>query len=288
MMAEAKIGIIGGSGLYQIPGIEDTWEVEVDTPFGPPSAPIVVGRLAGRQVAFLARHGQGHRYLPSEVPARANIYALKSLGVERIVAISAVGSLQEKIHPLDLIIPDEYVDWTRGRPSTFFGRGIAVHVSFEPPTCPHLRAHLYEACQHAGARVHPAGTYICMEGPAFSTKAESRIYRQWGLDVIGMTAMPEAKLAREAEICYATLALVTDYDVWHEVEDGVTGEMVLDNLLKNTAMAQEVIRAVLPMLDGPRDCPCSSALATAIFTSPEAIPSEERERLGLLLGKYVK
>ena len=287
-MAEAKIGIIGGSGLYQMTGIEETWEVELDTPFGPPSAPLVVGRLAGRQVAFLARHGPGHRYLPSEVPARANIYALKSLGVERIVAISAVGSLQEEVHPLDIVVPDQYVDWTRGRPGTFFGRGIAVHVSFEPPACPHLRARLHEAGQSAGARMHPRGSYICIEGPAFSTKAESRIYRQWGLDVIGMTALPEAKLAREAEICYATLALVTDYDVWHESEAGVTGEMILDNLRRNTAMAQEIIRAVVPLVDGARDCPCATALATAIFTPSAAMPAEERERLGLLLGRYVQ
>jgi len=286
-MAQAQIGIIGGSGLYQIPGIEETWEVEIDTPFGPPSAPIMVGQLNGKQIAFLARHGRGHRYLPSEVPARANIYALKSLGVERIVAVSAVGSLREEVHPLDLVIPDQYVDWTRGRQSTFFGRGIAVHISFEPPACPDLRAQLHEACQRAGARVHPHGTYICMEGPAFSTKAESRIYRQWGLDVIGMTAMPEAKLAREAEICYATLALVTDYDVWHESEVGVTGEMILENMRRNIAMAQQVIREVVPMLDGVRNCPCTSALATAIFTAPEAVSSEGRERLRLLLGKYL-
>jgi 5'-methylthioadenosine phosphorylase len=286
-MAEAKIGIIGGSGFYQMPGIEETWEVEVDTPFGPPSAPIIVGRLAGKQVAFLARHGRGHRHIPSEVPVRANIYALKSLGVERILSISAVGSLREEIHPLDVVIPDEYVDWTRGRPGTFFGRGIVVHVSVEPPACPHLREQLREACQRAGARVHYGGNYICIEGPAFSTKAESRVYRQWGMDIIGMTAMPEAKLAREAEICYATLALVTDYDVWHECEAAVTIEMVLDNLRKNTAMAQDVVRTVVPMLDGARDCCCANALSTAIITAPEAIPVEESERLQLLLGRYL-
>lgn len=287
-MAEAQIGIIGGTGLYQMPGIEEPWEVEVDTPFGPPSAPIVVGRLAGKQVAFLARHGQGHRHIPGEVPVRANIYALKSLGVERIVSISAVGSMRENIHPLDIVIPDEYVDWTRGRPGTFFGRGIAVHISFEPPTCPRLREQLYQACRRAGARVHNGGTYICIEGPAFSTKAESRIYRQWGVDVIGMTALPEAKLAREAEICYATLAFATDYDVWHEGEAGVTVEMILENLHKNTVMAQQVIRAVVPMLDGERTCACATALATSIVTPAEAMPAEERERLGLLLEKYVQ
>jgi len=286
-MAQAQIGIIGGSGFYQMPGIEDTWEVEVSTPFGPPSAPIVVGRLAGRSVAFLARHGPGHRHIPSEVPARANIYALKSLGVERIISISAVGSMREEVRPLDIVIPDEYVDWTRGRPATFFGRGVAVHISLEPPACPHLREQLHAACRQAGARVHYGGTYICIEGPAFSTKAESRIYRQWGVDVIGMTAMPEAKLAREAEICYATLALVTDYDVWHESEAAVTIEMVLHNLRQNTERAQQVVRAVVPLLDGERTCPCATALGTAIITAPEVIPAEERERLALLLGKYV-
>jgi 5'-methylthioadenosine phosphorylase len=286
-MAEAKIGIIGGTGLYQMPGLEEARALEVDTPFGPPSAPIVIGRLGGKRVAFLARHGRGHVHIPGEVPARANIYALKSLGVERIVSISAVGSMREEIHPLDIVIPDQYVDRTRGRPSTMFGRGIAVHISFEPPACPHLREQLYQACLQAGARVHYGGTYICIEGPAFSTKAESRIYRQWGMDVIGMTALPEAKLAREAEICYATLAFATDYDVWHESEAGVTVDMILQNLHKNTAMAQQVICNVVPMLDGERDCPCANALATAIVTAPEAMPQEEKERMALLLCKYL-
>lgn len=286
-MAEAKIGIIGGTGLYQMAGLEEAHEVEVDTPFGPPSAPPVVGRLGGRPVAFLARHGKGHRHIPGEVPARANIYALKALGVERIISISAVGSMREDIHPQDMVIPDQYLDRTHGRPSTLFGRGIAVHISFEPPTCPHLREQLHQACRQAGGRVHYGGTYICIEGPAFSTKAESRTYRQWGVDVIGMTALPEAKLAREAEMCYATLAFVTDYDVWHESEAGVTVEMILENLHKNAERAQEVIRAVVPMLDGERQCPCANALATAIVTRPEAMPAEERERMSLFLSKYL-
>lgn len=286
-MAPAAIGIIGGTGLYQMPGLEEACQVEVETPFGPPSAPLVVGKLDGRVVAFLARHGRGHRHIPGEVPVRANIWALKSLGVERIVSISAVGSMREEIRPLDMVIPDQYVDRTNGRPGTFFGRGIAVHISFDRPTCPHVAEALYRAATQAGGRVHRGGTYICIEGPAFSTKAESRIYRQWGVDVIGMTALPEAKLAREAEMCYATLAFVTDYDVWHESEAAVTVDMILENLHRNTEMAQRVIRAVVPMLDGPRDCPCGSALATAIVTRPEAMPPDEREKMHLLLGKYL-
>ncbi len=286
-MAEAEIGIIGGTGLYQMPGVEDAREVEPETPFGRPSAPIVVGRLAGKQVAFLARHGRGHRHIPGEVPVRANIYALKALGVERIVSISAVGSMREELRPLDMVVPDQYLDRTRGRPATFFGRGIAVHVSFDEPVCPRLSAALYQAAVQSGGRVHCGGTYICIEGPAFSTKAESRVYRQWGVDVIGMTALPEARLAREAEICYATLAFVTDYDVWHESEAAVTVDMILENLQKNAEMAQRVIRAVVPLLDGPRDCPCAEALATAIVTRPEAMPVEEREKMRLLLGKYL-
>ncbi len=286
-MSEAEIGIIGGTGLYRMAGLEEAREVTVETPFGPPSAPIVLGRLEGRRVAFLARHGHGHRFIPGEVPVRANIYALKALGVERVISVSAVGSMREEIRPLDIVIPDQYVDRTYGRPTTFFGRGIAVHISFDRPTCPHLSQVLYRAAVRAGGRVHQGGTYICIEGPAFSTQAESRIYRQWGVDVIGMTALPEAKLAREAELCYVTLALVTDYDVWHESEGVVTVEMILENLRRNTAMAQQVIRNALPLLDGPRDCLCASALKNAIVTAPEAMPAEEKEKLALLLGKYL-
>ncbi len=286
-VAEAEIGIIGGTGLYRMAGLEEAREVEVETPFGPPSAPIVLGRLEGRRVAFLARHGHGHRFIPGAVPVQANIYALKALGVEWVISISAVGSMREEIRPLDIVIPDQYVDRTYGRPTTFFGRGIAVHISFDRPTCPSLGQVLYRAAVQAGGRVHLGGTYICIEGPAFSTQAESRIYRQWGVDVIGMTALPEAKLAREAELCYATLALVTDYDVWHESEGVVTVEMILENLRRNTAMAQQVIRNAVPLLGGPRDCPCASALKNAIVTAPEAMPAEEKERLALLLRKYL-
>jgi 5'-methylthioadenosine phosphorylase len=247
----------------------------------------VVGKLAGKRVAFLARHGRGHRIIPSEIPFQANIYAFKVLGVERIISISAVGSMQEKVQPLDMVIPDQYFDRTRSRPNTLFGRGIAVHISFDEPACPSLSEVVHRAALQAGGRVHRGGTYLCMEGPAFSTKAESRIYRQWGVDVIGMTALPEAKFAREAEICYVTLAFVTDYDVWHESEAAVTVEMILGNLHKNTAMARRVIHEVLPLIDGERDCTCASALAAAIVTPVEAMPLEEREKMSPILGKYV-
>jgi len=285
-MPEATIGIIGGTGLYQMASLEDAREVEVDTPFGPPSNPFVLGQWEGQRVAFLARHGKGHRLIPGEVPARANIFALKALGVEQIISISAVGSMREEIQPLDIVIPDQYFDRTRGRPSTFFGRGIAVHISFDRPVCPQLSEVLYQAAVEVGGRVHRGGTYLCIEGPAFSTKAESRIYRQWGVDVIGMTALPEAKLAREAEICYATLAFATDYDVWHESEAAVTVDMILENLHRNTAVAQQVVRTVLPRLSHERDCPCAHALQNAIVTRPEEMPAEEKERLRPLLGKY--
>ncbi len=286
-MPEATIGIIGGTGLYQMAGLEKIEEVRVETPFGPPSDTILLGTLEGKRVAFLARHGRGHRLIPGYVPARANIFALKALGVEQIISISAVGSMREEIRPLDIVIPDQYFDWTRGRPSTFFGPGLAVHISFDEPTCPTLRALLYDAATRLGARVHFGGTYLCIEGPAFSTRAESRIYRQWGVDVIGMTALPEAKLAREAEICYATLAFVTDYDVWHENEAAVTVDMILENLKRNTALAQEVIRAVVPTLPSVRNCPCASALQNAIVTARDTIPPEEIARLRPLLQKYL-
>jgi 5'-methylthioadenosine phosphorylase len=286
-MPQATIGVIGGTGLYQMAGLEQVEEVRIDTPFGPPSEAIVLGTLGGKRVAFLARHGRGHRLIPGQVPSRANIFALKTLGVEQILSISAVGSMREEIRPLDIVIPDQYFDWTRGRPSTFFGPGVAVHISFDEPTCPTLRQLLYEAATRLGARVHMGGTYLCIEGPAFSTRAESRIYRQWGVDVIGMTALPEAKLAREAEICYATIAFVTDYDVWHESEAAVTVDLILENLRRNTALAQEVIRAVVPLLPTARSCACASALQNAIVTAREAIPAEEKERLRPLLQKYL-
>lgn len=286
-MAEAEIGIIGGTGLYQMEGLADVRRVEVDTPFGLPSDSFVIGTLEGHRVAFLARHGRGHRHIPGEIPVRANIYAFKSLGVERIVSISAVGSMREEIHPLDIVVPDQYFDRTRSRPNTLFGRGIAVHISFDEPVCPRLGTLLYEAAVEAGGRVHRGGTYLCMEGPAFSTQAESRIYRQWGVEVIGMTALPEAKLAREAEICYATLAFVTDYDVWHESESPVTVDMILENLRHNVEMARQVLRVVVPQMDGERDCPCDSALRNAIVTPPDMMPPEERARMGLFLDRYL-
>lgn len=287
-MAEAKIGIIGGTGLYEMDGLENARTIEVDTPFGRPSDHFVVGKLAGKRVAFLARHGRGHRIIPSEVPAQANVYAFKVLGVEQIISVSAVGSMREELRPLDMVIPEQYFDRTRSRPNTLFGRGIAVHVSFDQPVCPHLSEAIYRAALKTGGRVHRGGTYLCIEGPAFSSKAESRIYRQWGVDVIGMTALPEAKFAREAEICYVTLAFVTDYDVWHESEAAVTVGMILENLHKNTAMARQVIREALPLLDAERDCVCANALASAIVTPVDMMPPEEKEKMGPILGRYVR
>jgi len=286
-MSEANIGVIGGSGLYEMEGLAEIEEVRVETPFGEPSEAITIGTLEGVRVAFLPRHGKGHRIMPTELPVRANIYALKSLGVERIISVSACGSMKEEIAPLDIVIPDQLFDRTRTRPSTFFGGGLVVHISFDEPFCPELSGLLYEAAKEVGARVHKDGTYICIEGPQFSTKGESRIYRQWGVDVIGMTAIPEAKLAREAEICYATLAMVADYDVWHEVEEPVTVEMVVRNMLQNVVMAKRVIRAALPKIPAQRDCLCATALRDAIITQRERIPAGVREKLALLVGKYL-
>jgi len=286
-MSEANIGVIGGSGLYEMEGLAEIEEVRVETPFGEPSEAITIGTLEGVRVAFLPRHGKGHRIMPTELPVRANIYALKSLGVERIISVSACGSMKEEIAPLDIVIPDQLFDRTRARPTTFFGGGLVIHISFDEPFCPELSGLLYEAAKEVGARVHKGGTYICIEGPQFSTKGESRIYRQWGVDVIGMTAIPEAKLAREAEICYATLAMVADYDVWHEVEEPVTVEMVVRNMLQNVVMAKRVIRAALPKIPAQRDCLCATALRDAIITQRERIPAEVREKLALLVGKYL-
>jgi len=286
-MSEVKIGVIGGSGLYEIEGLTDVEEISVETPFGAPSDVIVVGTLEGVRVAFLPRHGRGHRIMPSELPVRANIYALKSLGVERIISVSACGSMKEEIAPLDIVIPDQLFDRTKTRASTFFGDGLVVHISFANPFCPHLSQSLYEAAVEVGARVHKGGTYLCIEGPQFSTKGESRVYRSWGVDVIGMTAIPEAKLAREAEICYATMAMVTDYDVWHEAEGTVTVEMVVRNLLRNVDAAKRVLRTLLPRIPSQRDCPCATALKDAIITQRERIPAEVRKKLSLLVGKYL-
>ena len=282
-----RIGVIGGSGLYDMAGLTAREEVAVSTPFGAPSAPLVVGSLAGRRVAFLARHGVGHRLLPSELNFRANVFAMKTLGVEWIVSASAVGSLQEQYRPLDIVIPDQFLDRTRGRVSTFFGRGLVAHITFAHPVCRRLTGIVSESARTTDARVHDGGTYVCMEGPQFSTLAESRLYRSWGMDIIGMTNLQEAKLAREAEICYATLALVTDYDCWHPDHDQVTVEMIVGNLIRNAETAQAVVRAVVERLPVDRACECATALASAVITRPEAIPPATREELAPLVAKYL-
>jgi 5'-methylthioadenosine phosphorylase len=285
-MAEPRVGVIGGSGLYELEGLSGArWE-KVRTPFGEPSDAYCVGCLDGREVVFLPRHGRGHRLLPSELNYRANVYGMKALGVEWLISISAVGSMKEGIAPLDLVVVDQFYDHTRRRVSSFFGEGIGAHVGMADPVCPHLAGHVYRAALATGARVHPRGTYICIEGPQFSTKAESEIYRAWGVDVIGMTNMPEVKLAREAELCYATLALVTDYDVWHESEAAVSVEAVVANLLKNAATAKDVIRRVVPEIGSPRTCPCPHLLKDAIITPADAVPAATRKRLALLVGRY--
>ncbi len=282
------IGIIGGSGLYDMAELTDRRDVTVETPFGAPSAPLVTGKLAGKDVVFLARHGIGHRLTPSELPFRANIYAMKTLGVERILSASAVGSLKEQYVPLHLVIPDQFFDRTKGRVSTFFGEGLVAHVGFAHPFCEALSATTYDAAVAAGATVHKGGTYVCMEGPQFSTKAESVLYRQWGMDIIGMTNLQEAKLAREAEICYTTIALVTDYDCWHPSHDSVTVEMIIANLTQNARTAQKVIAEAVTRLDAaPRTCPCATALATAIITRPEHVPAATKATLAPIVGKYL-
>ncbi len=286
-MPEAKVAIIGGSGLYQMKGLSRVMEVDVDTPYGPPSDTILIGELSGVSVAFLPRHGRGHRISPTELPVRANIYALKALGVERIISVSAVGSLKEEIRPLDLVVPNQLIDRTRQRISTFFGDGLVAHISFADPFCPDLSATLADTAAEAGAVVHRGGTYVVMEGPAFSTRAESFLYRSWRASVIGMTALPEAKLAREAEMCYAILACATDYDCWHETEEAVSVEMVVANLSKNVATSQEIIRRLLPRLSPERRCACPSALKNAIITTRDAIPKDTKERLAPLIGKYL-
>jgi 5'-methylthioadenosine phosphorylase len=285
-MTAPRIGIIGGSGLYELDGLREVrWE-RVRTPFGAPSDAYCVGRLGEREVVFLPRHGRGHRLIPSELPFRANVYGFKALGCEWVISVSAVGSMRERIAPLDLVIPDQFYDHTRRRIASFFEEGIVAHVPMADPVCPDLAAHLHAAAVETGASVHRGGTYLCIEGPQFSTKAESRIYRGWGVDVIGMTNLPEVKLAREAELCYATLALVTDYDVWHESEEAVTVEAVVANLLKNVAAAKEVLRRVIPRVGLARTCPCPELLRNAVITSPAAFPPAARKRLDLLIGKY--
>jgi 5'-methylthioadenosine phosphorylase len=268
-------------------GLRDVDEVFPDTPFGKPSDAIVMGTLNGVRVAFLPRHGRGHRLSPSEIPARANIYARKALGVQRLISVSAVGSLKEEIRPLDMVVPDQIIDRTKGRVSTFFGNGIVAHVGFAEPFCPQMTAALHRGSERMGARVHPRGTYVVIEGPQFSTRAESHLYRSWGADVIGMTALPEAKLAREAEICYSILACSTDYDCWHESEVPVTVEMVVANLNKNTALSKAILGDVIPRVSEERSCPCGSALENTIITAKEEVPTEALERLSLLVGRYL-
>ena len=286
-MGEPVIGIIGGSGLYEMEGLTHLREERVPTPFGDPSDAYMLGRLEGRPVAFLARHGRGHRLLPSELNFRANIYGFKTLGVQWIISASAVGSMREAIRPADIVVPDQFFDRTKARASTFFGDGLVAHVSFADPVCPQLSDQLSRAGREAGATVHRGGTYLCIEGPQFSTRAESRIYRGWGVDVIGMTNLQEAKLSREAEICYATMALVTDYDVWHETEGDVSVEKVVAILHKNVATAKAIIRRVLPVIQGDRSCVCAHALKDAIITAPEAIAEAAKQRLWPLVGKYL-
>lgn len=283
---DPAIGIIGGSGLYDLEGLTDVRWHRLRTPFGEPSDAFCEGRFAGRRVVFLPRHGRGHRRLPTELNFRANIWGLKALGAAWVVSISAVGSLREELEPLHLVVPDQFVDLTRRRVSSFFGDGIVGHVGMAEPVCGDLATALERAARQTGATVHRGGTYVCIEGPQFSTKAESALYRRWGLDIIGMTNMPEAKLAREAELCYATLALVTDYDVWHETHAAVSVEAVIQNLLKNVATARDVLRRLIPALAPERRCPCPGLLANAIITNPDAFPPATRRRLDLLIGKY--
>ena len=286
-MTNVRIGVIGGSGLYDMDRLTERETVQVDTPFGEPSSPYTVGTLNDRRVAFLARHGDGHRLMPSELNFRANIFGFKTLGVEWILSASAVGSLQEQYRPLDIVIPDQCLDRTRGRVSTFFGGGIVAHVGFAHPFCPVLSDIAFAAATRSGAGVHRGGTYVCMEGPQFSTLAESRLYRSWGLDIIGMTNLQEAKLAREAEICYTTLALVTDYDCWHEGHADVTVEMIIATLTQNAVTAQHVVTNAVARLPVDRGCECATALGSAIITRPDLIPADVKRDLAPIIGKYV-
>jgi 5'-methylthioadenosine phosphorylase len=291
-MTEPAIGVIGGSGIYDLPGLTDLDEIAVATPFGPPSGPLVTGRLAGRRLVFLARHGKGHRLLPHEINYRANVYALKAQGVEWLISLSAVGSMREDVRPGDLVIVDQFIDRTSGRPSSFFGDGIAAHVSFADPVSPTLARALHQAATEtlagSGIRLRLGGTYLVINGPQFSTRAESALHRTWGISVVGMTNMPEAKLAREAEISYATIALATDYDCWHEAEEDVTVEQVVAVIKQNAAIACRVIAAAVPRVPRVHDCIAANALRGAIMTAPDRIPAETRARLAPLIGKYIR
>ena len=286
-METVKIGIIGGSGLYEMPGLTERSEIPVETPFGLPSDNLIIGSLSGKRVAFLARHGRGHRWMPSELNFRANVYAMKTLGVERILSVSAVGSLKEEIAPLDIVLPDQFVDRTRGRISTFFGNGLVAHISFADPICPDLIDGVHQAAHKAGIPARKGGTYLCIEGPAFSTKAESNLYRSWGMDVIGMTNLQEAKLAREAEICYVTIALVTDYDCWHESHETVSADMIIANLQKNCQAAQSIIGQTVQDLNYTRNCQCGDALKYSLITDRATVSSEAKKRLECIVDKYL-
>jgi len=287
-MSQATIGVIGGSGLYHIEGMTEIEEIKIQTPFGEPSDAINVGKLEGAKIAFLPRHARGHMISPTDLPVRANIYALKSLGVERIISVNAVGSLNIKMKPLDLVIPDQIIDRTRNRTNTFFNGGIVGHVAFAEPYCHVTSKVLLEAARKTGTKVHHGGVYLAMEGPQFSTRAESNLYRSWGADIIGMTGLPEAKLAREAEICYASLSFVTDYDCWNESAETVTTEMIINNLIKNVDTAKQIIKLAVSSFPPTRDCACASALQDAIVTAPDCIPEQVKKDLDLLIGKYIR
>jgi 5'-methylthioadenosine phosphorylase len=288
LAAQAEIGIIGGSGLYSMPGLTAMHETRQPTPFGEPSDAYVLGELEGRRVAFLSRHGRGHRIMPSELNFRANVYGFKQLGVERIVSLSAVGSLKEEHKPLDFVLPDQFFDRTRHRVDTFFGDGVVAHIAFADPICPEVSKVVESACRKAAVNVKYGGTYLCMEGPQFSTRAESNIYRSWGMDVIGMTNLQEAKLAREAEICYVTVAMVTDYDCWHPQHDAVTVDQIISVLLKNAENACKVIQETVAAMPRLRSCKCGSALAHALITERDKIPAAARQKLSLILDKYLE
>lgn len=285
-MPEASIGVIGGSGFYQMEGLTDVEHVHLSTPYGDPSDDITIGTLDGTRIAFLPRHGRGHRLLPSELPQRANIYAFKTLGISRIIGVSAVGSLREDMRPLDIAVPDQLIDRTKARPSTFFGDGLAAHIGFADPFCPELARVLIECSTACGVTTHAGGTYVVMEGPAFSTRAESELYRSWGASLIGMTALPEAKLAREAEMCYAILACVTDYDCWHETEASVSADLIIHNLLRNVEVSKRIVRMAVGTLADTRSCACRDALATALLTPADQVPDAVRTRLAPIIGRY--
>ncbi len=287
-MEESVVGVIGGSGLYEIDGLEDVKEVRVETPFGDPSDIYITGNLKDVKMVFLPRHGKGHRFLPSELNYRANIYGMKKLGVQQIISVSAVGSMREDLAPGHIVIPDQFFDRTKGRISTFFGNGIVGHVEFADPVCKDLSVILYSAALEMGLKIHKGGTYICMEGPQFSTRAESLIYRKWGVDIIGMTNIPEAKLAREAEICYGTIALVTDYDCWHEAEEDVTIEAILDIIKENVANAKKIISNAVEKISADRACKCANALQHAIITDSDSIPEKTKKDLNILIKKYIQ